>query len=293
MATPTSNNWKDSLPPGVAEHAKLIDEDWDEFAFDTTTCTAKQVNGFLLHHIIFYRNRCYADSQLWEYFREDFMGWTADTWALGNVNIVRDFRDFLRRNGVYVAENGNPIASNIQAVITSTEEPIWTEAKIIRQLRKPKNNPYSSEGNFNSYQNPQNADPPPGAALPPRGALPLRVAPPPPPPLQPTGEPLPREVTNLMKVYSDEEKKFGGELYDMLGAKLQVFYDCCNKVGIQRHQYHHAFSVILKGRAATFYYDHIAGKNYSFDIMLQLTRAHFETDENRQLYMSEWRETTF
>ena len=27
--------------------------------------------------------------------------------------------------------------------------------------------------------------------------------------------------------------------------------------------------------------------------MLQLTRAHFETDENRQLYMSEWRETTF
>jgi len=25
---------------------------------------------------------------------------------------------------------------------------------------------------------------------------------------------------NLMKVYLDEEKKFGGELYDMLGVKL-------------------------------------------------------------------------
>ena len=60
------------------------------------------------------------------------MGWTADTWALGNVHIIRDFRDFLRRNGVYVAENGNPIASNIQAVIASIEEPIWTEAEIIR-----------------------------------------------------------------------------------------------------------------------------------------------------------------
>ena len=60
------------------------------------------------------------------------MGWTADTWALGNVNIVRDFRDFLRRNGVYVAENGNLIAGNIQAVIISTEEPIWTEAEITR-----------------------------------------------------------------------------------------------------------------------------------------------------------------
>ena len=61
MAIPTSNNWKDSLPLGVAEHAKLIDEDWDEFAFNITTCTAKQVNGFLLYYIVFYRNRYYAD----------------------------------------------------------------------------------------------------------------------------------------------------------------------------------------------------------------------------------------
>jgi len=70
------------------------------------------------------------------------------------------------------------------------------------------------------YQNPQNANLPPKAALPPRGALLLRVAPPLPPPLQPTGKPLLREVTNLIKVYSDKEKKFRGELYDMLRAKL-------------------------------------------------------------------------
>ena len=62
------------------------------------------------------------------------MEWTADTWALSNVSIVQDFQDFLRRNRVYVTENGNPIASNIQAVIISIEEPIWTEAEIIYQL---------------------------------------------------------------------------------------------------------------------------------------------------------------
>jgi hypothetical protein len=124
MATPTLNNWKDSLPPGVAEHAKLINKDWDEFAFNITTCTIKQVNSFLLHHIIFYQNRHYANSQLWEYFREDFAGWTTDTWVLGNANIVQDFQDFLRRNRVYIIENGNPIASNIQAVIISIEKPV-------------------------------------------------------------------------------------------------------------------------------------------------------------------------
>ena len=79
MATAILNNWRDSLLLRVAMYAKLINENWDEFTINITTCTAKQVNGFLLHHILFYRDSHYADSQLWEYFREDFIRWTADT----------------------------------------------------------------------------------------------------------------------------------------------------------------------------------------------------------------------
>ena len=52
--------------------------------------------------------------------------WTLDTWKLGDTKIVRGFRDFLRRNGVYVVKNGASIAGNIQAIITNPEEPIWT-----------------------------------------------------------------------------------------------------------------------------------------------------------------------
>ena len=58
------------------------------------------------------------------------MGWTADTQALSNANIIWDFQNFLHRNGVYVAKNSNPIASNIQAIIIGTEEPVQTETKI-------------------------------------------------------------------------------------------------------------------------------------------------------------------
>jgi hypothetical protein len=61
MATPTSNNWKDSLLLGVATHANLINEDWDKFAFNIITYTIKQVNSFLLYYIIFYQDRYYAD----------------------------------------------------------------------------------------------------------------------------------------------------------------------------------------------------------------------------------------
>ena len=38
---PTLNDWKDSLLLGVAKYIKLINEDWDEFAFNIITCTVK------------------------------------------------------------------------------------------------------------------------------------------------------------------------------------------------------------------------------------------------------------
>ena len=41
MATPTLNNWKDSLLLGVAKYAKFIDENWNKFAFNIITCTVK------------------------------------------------------------------------------------------------------------------------------------------------------------------------------------------------------------------------------------------------------------
>ena len=49
---------------------------------------------------------------------------------------------------------------------------------------------------------------------------------------------------------------------------------------------------MLKDCASTFYYDKVTGRPYDFSTMVTMTRAHFETEENCQLYMSEWRETT-
>ena len=54
MAMPTLNNWKDSLLLRVTKYAKLINKNLNKFAFNIITYTVKQVNGFFLHHIIFY-----------------------------------------------------------------------------------------------------------------------------------------------------------------------------------------------------------------------------------------------
>jgi hypothetical protein len=90
-----------------------------------------------------------------------------------------------------------------------------------------------------------------------------------------------------MKIYTDNEKKFRGKLYDILNMKLQVFTDCCEKVSILPDFYHQTFLVMLKGRAVMFYYDKISGNRYNYNDMMKTVCKHFETDENKQLYMTE------
>jgi len=100
-------------------------------------------------------------------------------------------------------------------------------------------------------------------------------------------------LTELIKLYLDQEKRFSRELYNILNSKLRIFYNCCQKVRLEPNQYHNAYSVMLKGHTSTFYYNHLAGKGYDFSQIIYKTRCYFEIEENKQQYMSEWRETTF
>ena len=50
---------------------------------------------------------------------------------------------------------------------------------------------------------------------------------------------------------------------------------------------------MLKGQASTFYYNCLAGKGYNFNCIIYKLRYHFKTEENKQQYILEWRETTF
>ena len=50
---------------------------------------------------------------------------------------------------------------------------------------------------------------------------------------------------------------------------------------------------MLKGQANTFYYNYLVGKRYDFNRIIYKSRYHFKTEENKQQYILEWRETTF
>jgi hypothetical protein len=112
-------------------------------------------------------------------------------------------------------------------------------------------------------------------------------------PIPPTQDLTIKALTDLGKLYNSEDLKFGGEMYDVLGAKLKIFNEKCRRSGIQPHQYHEAFSTMLKGRALQFYYNHLAERGMKIDEMIGRTKAFFHTTENHQLYLQEWRATTF
>ena len=52
-----------------------------------------------------------------------------------------------------------------------------------------------------------------------------------------------------------------------------------------------AFGTMLRGRAQTFYYQHLAQQNLPFHAMVERVRGYFHTPENHQLFLNEWRST--
>jgi hypothetical protein len=95
-------------------------------------------------------------------------------------------------------------------------------------MSKPQTNLFSNKGNFNSKRNPHHKHTTTHIPLTPpkdnnsskdKDLTVLKTN-----DLQSLADKIPsQEVTNLIKIYQDKEKKFEGELYNTLRAKLQVF----------------------------------------------------------------------
>ena len=108
------------------------------------------------------------------------------------------------------------------------------------------------------------------------------------PPVAPPAQTNARALTDLAKLYTDDQK-FSGDRYDVLNLKLTIFYELCGKVGIEPDRYKMAFATMLRGKALTYYYQYISPHNYTFDSMTQKLREYFHTAENHQLFLNEWR----
>ena len=54
-------------------------ETWDIDIVDFANAKQQDLNRFLLHRMAHYKDSEYNDTALWEYIKEDFVGWIKET----------------------------------------------------------------------------------------------------------------------------------------------------------------------------------------------------------------------
>lgn len=271
-----------------------------------------------------------TDRALWNDFREEFDGWTLEIFKVANRAALKMLRFHLTTHGVWIRGGiGISFAKGLYDCLQEVTQHEWTDEEIEDHLKNHPDN-FNSRWNPARGQSPTIRPNAPATRATPVNPLNTQTSrtnvekphiervdqgwedvrsatfdtpytddhiqqqsnyskfhP------NPEDIPLPRMIESMTRHYSNTDDKYGGGLYDDLDSKLIRFYDVCEKIGLQEHQFHIAFSLILKGKAEKFYFTRIKGKAKDFPGMVEMMRAHFDTEENRQRSLTEWRETTF
>jgi hypothetical protein len=223
--------------------------------------TAKRVNTYLIDYIRSYERCGRIDEELWETYQEDFEGWTKELFTLGHKDIRSMLRDILKDNSINVGGT-KYVSHQLFNILQEDKYREWPKEEIARQMKTGRS--------FNSYQNPEfctkridnhtNEYRDRTITQPKQGEQQIQRRTVIPSPvvtrieteltaLDTTPALTTKALTDLSKLYHSENLKFGGEMYDILDAKLKIFRDLCRKADVQPNHYHEAFSTMLKGRA--------------------------------------------
>lgn len=268
--------------------------------------TTPVVNSFILWRIYMYNSLRFTDYDLWELFRDDFDGWKKEHFDKAEKEVTTNLRNFLRQNGVFVMmKSGALINQELCNVVENPNYHEWTYDEIQQQLNR--------NGIFNSSQNPSvkpiqhEPNNNPQFFVTPRNQssspqvqhLPSAYEPNQTPKVEnfftnqqhqvhiPDSDgTVTKELTALMRSYSEGQKYGGGE--DVLHLKLKIFYNICGQCGLPPSKWSQGFSIMLKGNAEIFFYNTLSGKGYNLEKLIEATRAHFETEQRRQEYLSIW-----
>ncbi|KAI1006957.1 hypothetical protein K3495_g1266 [Podosphaera aphanis] len=278
------------LPVEFELFEEYVNSDWKKGIVSIDS--AKSINGYLIYRIIYYQRAEIYDELLHQTYQEDFESWTKEDPNKGNCDIIRLFRDTLRKRGCFVASDRNTLPKNLELALNEWHE--WTASEIEQQVKHGGFIPLSRYYVETKTSPIRSASPQPQSygikkEQPQQQSMPNRKS-----NASIYDQTLvSRQVTDLMKIHSDDYKKYSGERYDYLHKKLDIFYDFRGKTGLHRDNYSKALSIMLTGKASQFYYQYISGRNdLSLQQALDLIKRHFETPEVRQFYLNEWRNVT-
>ena len=86
-----------------------------------TNAKQQDLNGFLLHRIVYYKDSKYNNTMLQYYIKQDFIKWIKETQISINKDIIQNFRNFLGEYGVFIPINRGAIRDNIQEYIINAK----------------------------------------------------------------------------------------------------------------------------------------------------------------------------
>ena len=242
---------------------------------NTAHHTTEIVSGYITIKRLSYERKNRRGHNLWLTFQEDFEGWTEGLFSLAARPALRELRELMVARDVWVKipKGGLSYAKVFMTCLGEIEPTEMTEA------RRTEAGPVPSTAATPQADDTTATD---------SNMQPLQDAASPPPPNATTA----RMLIDVMKVYNSDERKYGGEEYDILDTKLLIFFNCCKNIGLTKDQYYLAFPTMLKGDALEHYHTEMLGKITDIDKIVDKMRAQFETRENRQKYLSDWQRTT-
>ena len=83
-----------------------------------TMRTPQEVDNYVTKQWDNYQKWDLQDETLWETFREDFMDYNTGDWKMGSVGLIRQFRDYLRKRGVWIKrKSGYSVAAALTEIL--------------------------------------------------------------------------------------------------------------------------------------------------------------------------------
>ncbi|KAI1003013.1 hypothetical protein K3495_g5191 [Podosphaera aphanis] len=246
------------------------------------------INGFISWSMEEYKRRKFRDNSLWEAIGDDFEGWTREMFEKANKHCLRELRDLLRENGVFLQKGRLiSIAGELEKVVSEPKPQEWTLEQIREQMQEKFNSRYSRLAYLSSFLPDQSVSvhnfDGPGE----KKEFPQLIY------LQTSASGIfGREIDELVKIYKSDFKYSGRK--DNFEHKLGIFYDLCRKTGVPPDYFGDTFSTMLKGKARQYYYHNIIGRSYNFETMVRMVKNHFEMTRRESILikLSKWK-TTF
>jgi hypothetical protein len=249
-----------------------------QYSLVDVAINTQHVNTCILDWMMMMEDNGQFDDFLLMEYKEQFGEWSMELLSASDWKIRKAMKELFRARGIYLPLNAKEtITEQLFALLTLDTCPVWPEKELAlamidlnfkcRQMGTMKSKRATGSRPTTSPRPPPSPPPPPPANAQPPGI---------------------RALTDLSKLYNDE-LRFTEDLHDVFNLKLNIFHDLCTKAGVTTDQYSTAFGTMLRGKAQTYYYQHLAGKGLTFVELCERIQTYFHTAENHQHFLNEWR----